>query len=31
MHYLPTAEELIAEVEREKVKLNLFNSDEEVD
>lgn len=28
MRYLPTEEELIAEVEREKVKLNLFNSDE---
>jgi hypothetical protein len=26
MPYLPTEEELIAEIEREKVKLNLFNS-----
>jgi hypothetical protein len=30
MHYLPTEKELIAEVEREKIKLKLFNSEKKI-
>ncbi|MBB5639123.1 hypothetical protein HDE68_005064 [Pedobacter cryoconitis] len=31
MHYLPKEEELIAEVEREKIKLSLFKGQEKAD